>query len=99
MIESSGSFEEEVIGEAILPALSGLERLYEGVSALFPVFARMAVLRVVAAADLSTEEARPEVNPRVPSGDAFLTHIRLWGRLLLEMSEVKARSRHATGPP
>jgi len=53
---SSGFFEEEVVGEAILPALSGLERLHEGMSLLLPVFARMAVLRVVTAADLSADE-------------------------------------------
>lgn len=61
---------------------------------LLPVFARMAILRVVAAADLPANEACPEVNPGVTGGDALLADIRRGWGLRFEASEVKTGSGH-----
>jgi hypothetical protein len=97
LLESSGSFDEEVIGKAILPRLSWLEGPHERMPVLFPVSAGMAILRVVAAADPPANEACPEVNPRVPGGNALFANVRFGNGLSFEASEVITRSRHAMG--
>lgn len=62
---------------------------------LFPVLAGVAILRIVATADLPAHEAGSQVDPRVPGGNALFTDIRLGMRLCFEVAEVVAGSRHA----
>jgi hypothetical protein len=57
MIGSAGRFEKEVVWKAILPALSGCQRLHQSMSFLLPMSARMPILRIVTAADLSAHQA------------------------------------------
>lgn len=61
---------------------------------MFPVLASMAVLRVVAAADLPTVEATPQMHPGVPRGDTLITNVRRGEGLVLEPSEMETGSRH-----
>lgn len=61
---------------------------------LLPVLAGVAVLRVVATADLAAAETDPQVYPGVPSGNALLANVRPGIGLLFEPSEVVTRRCH-----
>lgn len=69
------SFECRTIGKAEFPGLSRLEGLDDGVVVLFPMFAGVTVLRVVATTDYTAGQAVSEMNPSVALCDAFFTDV------------------------
>src|SRR4051812_45878859 len=63
--------QDGVVGVAIAPGLSGLERLDDGMAGGVIVRGRVAVRRVVAAPDMAAGQADAQVYPAIAPRDAF----------------------------
>src|SRR4051794_3500544 len=64
-----------VVDEAIDPVLAGLEGPHDRVTVGARVLASVAILRVVAAADVTASHAQAEVHPMVAGGQALLATV------------------------
>jgi hypothetical protein len=69
------SLECLTLGKTELPGLSGLKGANHRMIVRLPVLAGMPILRVVATADLTADQAGSEVNPGVAHGDATFADI------------------------
>lgn len=67
-------FDEEVVDEAIPPALPGFEGTHHGVSASLVVLRRVTVRRGITAADVTAYKTLAKVHPAAPHVEALLTH-------------------------
>jgi hypothetical protein len=70
---SSHRLYERVVHIAVHPILSGLERLDDVMAGVVMMLRGVAVLRVVAASDVTAETTQPQVNPIVTDLQTFLT--------------------------
>jgi hypothetical protein len=66
---------ENVVDKAVAPALSTLERPYDGMPFGAGVLARMLVRRRVAAADVAASQTEPEGDPAAAGLEALLATI------------------------
>src|SRR5207244_8900047 len=71
----------QLVDVAPAPVLPGLERADDRVAALVGVRGRMAVRRIVAAADVSALQADPQVQPLAAGGEAIDAAVDRGGQL------------------
>src|SRR5207253_10499626 len=81
--------ELDLVDVAPTPVFSRLERLHDGMAGGVVMLGGVPVRRGIAAADVATGQAEPQVYPGVPARQAFGTALRA-GRDILDFTEVRA---------
>jgi hypothetical protein len=79
--ESVSKIEEELVDVTPPPVLTRLEGLNDGMIGRVEMLGGMLILRIVAAADMSTDETDTQMHPGVPHFQALLAAIGARGDL------------------
>jgi hypothetical protein len=82
--------EEQLVDETPAPVFAGLEGADDGVFRSAVVFAGVAILGIVAAADVATLHAEPQVDPGIAHGQALLAAAGVGAQVVLDGAQVLA---------